>query len=120
MDCPSYRRSGPASLYWRFEMEKKRQYGERVRQIELGSFTPIVLSTYRGMGPEASTLFRRLAGLIANKKEQRYSLVITCLRTRLSVLLLRSALMCLRGTRQSRVARSGLNQPLNPEMACND
>ena len=44
-DCPSYRRSGPASLYRRFEMEKKRQYEERVRQIDLGNFTPIVLST---------------------------------------------------------------------------
>ena len=101
-------------------MEKKRQYDERVRQIELGSFTPIVLSTYGGMGPEASTFFRRLAGLIANKKDQRYSLVITWLRTRLSVLLLRSALMCLRGTRHRRVARSGLNQPFNPEVACHD
>ena len=94
-DCPSYRLSQPASLYRRFEREKKRQYGERVRQVELGSFTPIVLSSLGGMGPEDTTFFRRLACLLAEKNTQPFSVVMGWLRTRLCTLLLQSSMICL-------------------------
>ena len=39
-DCPSYLSTAVPALYMRFEKEKKRQYGQRVREVELGSFTP--------------------------------------------------------------------------------
>ena len=79
--------------------EKKRHYNERVLQVENGSFTPLVFSVYGGMGQECQHFFRRLCGLIADKRDQRVSEVTTWLRTKTSFALLRSALMCIRGTR---------------------
>ena len=45
-----------------FEREKKLQYVQRVREVEIGSFTPIVFFSPREMGAEAQTFFRRVAG----------------------------------------------------------
>ncbi len=119
-DCPSYRSSSVKSLFRRFEKEKKRQYGQRTRQVELGSFTPIVLSTYGGMGPEAAMFFRRLACLLAEKKKLEYSMVVRWLRTRLSALLLRSALICLRGTRHRRTGPERRGELSSIEVASHD
>ena len=38
------------SVYRKHEMEKKRHYGQRVREIERGVFTPFVFSSRGGMG----------------------------------------------------------------------
>ena len=35
------------------EKEKKRQYNERILQVEHGTFTPLVMSTTGGMGHES-------------------------------------------------------------------
>ena len=59
------------------EKEKKRHYNERVLQVENGSFTPLVFSVYGGMGRECQHFFRRLCGLIANKRDHRVSEVTT-------------------------------------------
>ena len=37
------------------------QYEERVREIEHGSFSPLVFSTAGGMGPIATTVYKRIA-----------------------------------------------------------
>ena len=37
------------------EQEKKRAYEERVREVEHGSFAPLVFSISGGMGPIATT-----------------------------------------------------------------
>ena len=52
------------------ENEKKNSYLERVIQVEKASFTPIVLSTYGGVGPEADRHHKRIATLIAEKKRE--------------------------------------------------
>ena len=57
--------------YRRQEMAKKREYGQRVREVERGVFTPLVLSTNGGMGKEAATFYRRLADMIAQKRQHR-------------------------------------------------
>jgi len=41
-NAPSYLRTRPASLFWRHELEKKREYGGRIRSVECGSFIPLV------------------------------------------------------------------------------
>ena len=43
------------------EKEKKRQYNERVLEVEHGSFTPLVFSSNGGMGRECSTFYKRLS-----------------------------------------------------------
>ena len=91
--------SSMSKCYRKHELDKKREYEERVREIEHGSFSPLVLSTAGGMGPIATTVYKRIASLIADKRQEPYSTTLFWLRCKLSFSLLRSAIMCLRGTR---------------------
>jgi len=101
-NAQSYRRVPLASMYHRQEREKQRQYEQRVREVELGSFTPLVFSTTGGMAKTTTVAYKRLASLLAVKRDQPYSLVLSWLRCNLSFSLLRSAITCLRGARSSR------------------
>ena len=42
------------SCYRQHETEKRRQYDERVHEVEGGSFAPLVFATSGGMGRQAS------------------------------------------------------------------
>lgn len=83
----------------RNEQEKCRQYEERIQGVDQGSFTPLVFTTSGGMGARAQCFYARLAEVMAEKKQQPRSSVVAWMRCRLSFSLLRSALVCLRGTR---------------------
>ena len=54
----------------------KIKYGQRVREVERGVFTPLVFSTNGEMGKEATTFYRRLADMIAQKRQYPYSVVM--------------------------------------------
>ena len=86
-------------MYKTHEREKKRTYNERIIQVEKGSFTPIVVSTFGGMGQEAERYHKRLAELIAEKRNESYSHVVNYIRTRLRFCLLKSVLTSIRGVR---------------------
>ena len=90
-----------SSCYRKNENEKKRQYEERVRNVEHGTFTPLVFSAAGGMGPITTTFYKRLASLLSEKLHQSYNQTILWLRCSLSFSLLRSVIMCLRGARSS-------------------
>ena len=45
-NCPSYVNKSVTKVYEEHEKAKKREYNERVIQVEKGSFTPIVFSTF--------------------------------------------------------------------------
>ena len=79
----------------------RNQYGNRVREIEHGVFTPLVFTSTGGMGREATTFYKRLADLLATRWGQPYSTTIRWLRCRMSFALLRSAILCIRGSRSS-------------------
>ena len=81
------------------EKEKKRSYNERVLQVENGTFTPLVFSVFGGMGEECKVFFKRLSSMISEKRNENLASVSSWIRTRTSFALLRSALMCLRGSR---------------------
>ena len=85
--------------YINHENIKKNAYGERVLNVEHGSFTPIIFSTTGGAGPEADKHHKRIAELISMKKKEEYSNVINYIRTRLRFNLLRSILVAVRGER---------------------
>ena len=51
-DCASQVNSSIPCILKKHEEEKKRQYNERVMQIEQGTFTPLVFTTTGSMGPE--------------------------------------------------------------------
>ena len=98
----SYRSTAVSSLYKRFEREKQRMYEQRVRDVEMSLFTPLVFSTFGGMGMAATTVFKRLASLIADQRNQPYSAMMAWIRCSISFSLLRSAVTCLRGARSHR------------------
>ena len=94
---------GSITTYRKHEQEKRWQYGERVREVERSSFSPLIFSSSGGMGQAASSVYKRLASLIcSNKWCQQYSVTMGWLRIVLCFALLRSAIMCLRGNRVSR------------------
>jgi len=72
-------------------------YEQHVRDVEMGSFTPLLFSTFGGMGVAATTVFKRLASLIAAQRDQPYSSVMSWVRYSISFSLLRSAITCLHG-----------------------
>ena len=84
------------------ENDKKWLYPRRVLDVEHGSFTPLVFTTTGGMGKECIRYHSRLAELIAAKKGKHYSKTISWIHARTSFALLRSAPVCLRGSRVKR------------------
>ena len=63
----TYRNMTLQSCYHRLEAGKRREYQDRILNVEHGSFSPLIFSTAGGMGPTASVVFRRLASLLSAK-----------------------------------------------------
>ena len=84
------------------EDEKKRKYAPRIIEVENGTFTPLVFTTTGGMSQECQWYHSRLAELISSKKQGNYATTVTWIRTKVSFAILRTALVCLRGTRSWR------------------
>ena len=82
--------------------KKKRHYNQRVIEVEHGSFGPLVFSPYGGCGREAERFLTELAQKVSEKKQMCYSIAISWLRAKLSFNLLRSAVLCIRGSRTLR------------------
>ena len=97
----SYQNTELPRLYRQHERAKKSKYARRVAEIEHGCFTPLVFTTSGGMAPEATTFFRRLAGLVSEKRGSSYSATMNWIRCCLSFSLLRSSLLCIRGSRST-------------------
>ena len=98
----SYQTKSLASLFKSFENAKKREYVERVTEVEHGSFTPLVFSSCGGAGAEATIAIKRIASLLAAKRRESYSKIISWMRCSLAFSLARSAIRCLRGSRSIR------------------
>ena len=75
---------------------------ERVMEIEQGKLTPLVFTTTGGMADECVKYHSRLAELIASKKGESYSSEISWLRAKVSFAIVRSVILCLRGSRYRR------------------
>ena len=99
--APSNSSSSLSSTFRKHEKIKHRAYGQRVREVEHATFTPIVLAATGGLAHEATVFYKRLASLLAKKWGDDYSVVLGWLRCCLSFSLLRSAIQCIRGARSS-------------------
>ena len=95
----SYLNQPLATTYNSLEKSKKGKYNERILNVEHGTFTPLILSCFGGMGTEAKRFFNRLGVKVTEKRNEEISCTISLLRTKLSFSLLRSALLCIRGSR---------------------
>ena len=112
----SNRQSSLQATYKRHEQEKKRQYDQRVREIEHSTFAPLVFSVTGGMGRAATTCYKRLAAMISEKKSVTYNKTISWIRCKLSFSLLRATIMAIRGTRSS-INQGALREPITLQYA---
>ena len=101
-NAPSYRNQDISNLFSKHEREKKREYNQRVLEVENSVFTPLVFSTSGGMSKECTVFYKRLADLLSKKKDEPYSVTMGWLRCRLNFALLRSSILCVRGSRSSK------------------
>ena len=83
-----------SGMYKKHEREKKREYGARIREVEHGCFTPLVLSSTGGLGREATIAFKRIASRLSTKWDRPYPSVLSWIRCSLSFSLLRSSIRC--------------------------
>ena len=100
-NAPCYRSRDLASVCKQHESAKNREYNQRIQNVMHGVFTPLVFTTTGSMGREGTTFYKHLADMLSHKQEKPYSVVMGWLRCRLSFAILRSSIMCLRGTRSS-------------------
>ena len=90
--APSNSSTSLSSTFKKHENIKRRAYGQRVREIEHASFTPIVLTATGGLAHEATIFYKRLAALLSTKWVSNYSAVMGWLRCCQSFSLLCSAI----------------------------
>ena len=86
------------TILMKHEKEKKRSYNSHIMNVEHRTFTLLVFSVLGAEGPETSSFHRYIATKIASKTEERYEKVLSLIRCKLSFLILKSALMCIRGS----------------------
>jgi hypothetical protein len=87
------------SIHKTHELEKRRAYNQRILNVEQGSFTPLVFSAVGGQAYECQRFYNQLATLISEKRGELKSQTMTFIRCKINFSLLRSALLCVRGTR---------------------
>ena len=81
------------------ENQKKREYGERIQQVEHGSFTPLVFCSFGGMSVECSKFYKHVSEKISEKRDIPYSVATSWIRTKLSFSLVKTANLCIRGSK---------------------
>ena len=95
--APSYYNQKLSSTY-KHEQKKRLEYGQQVREIEPGSFTPLVCTTTGSTAPEATVFLKRMASMLAEKRGEQYSTTIALLRCITGFCLLRSSLRYMRAS----------------------
>ena len=98
----TYANSSMLASHRQNENEKKRQYNERILQVEHGSFTPLVFSCMGGMAKECSMFYKRLSEEIAEKQKCDVLSMYALIKAKLNFSLIRTANLCIRGTRDPR------------------
>ena len=88
-----------ATIFKEQENEKKRKYNQRVIDVEMGTFTPLVFGTNRGMGLDCQNFLRTLANKLSSKNNEPYASVISWLRIQHWLAILRALHRCIRGSR---------------------
>ena len=88
-----------SSILRKHEQEKKRNYNKRIIQVEHGTLTPLVFTTSGAMGHECQKFHKELAVKISVKNGDRYDDVMRYIRVKISFLILKAQLLCLRGSR---------------------
>ena len=81
-----------------------RAYNERILKLENGSFVLLIFSIAGGMGKMSRTFIKLMCSKISTKKDEQYNDVLNLFRckVKLSFLISRMAILCIRGLRSLR------------------
>ena len=101
-DCSSQVTSPVKSVLRKHELEKKRNYNQRIIQVEHGTLTPLIFTTSGAMGHECQKFHKTLAEKISVKNGDKYEDIMRYIRLKFSFLVLKATLLCLRGSRTIR------------------
>ena len=96
VNAESQKKKDTSAIFKSHEVAKKREYLQRIVDVENGSFTPLIFGTNGGVGNECQKFLSSLASQLAEKTDETYSSVVTWLRTRLSFEIVRSAILCVK------------------------
>ena len=99
VNAASFRNLGQEQILKNQESKKKRNYNQRIMEVEGGSFTPLLFGTNGPIRKECSTFISNLATKLSAKRNEQYANIVDWIRTRYSVSLLRATLLCVRGSR---------------------
>ena len=92
---------------------EKHHCNRRIMEVDQGSFTPLVFTLNGGMAGECKVFYSRLAMLLSSKRGVEKFQVTTWIRTKINFALLRSMILCLRG---SRTTSSGIKESIDIEL----
>lgn len=70
--------------------------------VEHATFTPLVLTTTSGMAKDYSRYHASLAELLATKKREDYATTMSRIKTKVSLAIVSSPLLCLQSSRKAR------------------
>ena len=98
VNAESQRHMDTPTIFHKHEQEKKRHYNQRCMD-QNATFTPLVFGTNGGVGKECSMFLKTLAEKLSEKRNEDYNITMNWLRTKLSFEVLKSALLCVRGSR---------------------
>ena len=99
VDAASHRDKPIDTVVKEQEQKKKREYNARILEVEHSTFTPIILTTKGAMGKECQIYHKSLAEKLSIKSGDRYEEVTRLMRVKLSFIVLKAALTCIRGSR---------------------
>ena len=84
-------------------MKRERHYNTRIMEVDQHSLTPIVFTVAGGIESEGRAFYSRPATLLSLKKVIEKSKVMSWIQSKVNFTLLRSMLLCFRGSRQKLV-----------------
>ena len=96
--CAQQLANDPKCLLLETQEGMKRVYEQWVWEVEHSTFAPVIFSATGGMRLTAAVVFKRLAGMIADRSNQQYCTKLGTIRCQFSFSLLQSAIMCLKGS----------------------
>ena len=79
-------------------------------EVEQATFTPLVFTTTGGIAQKSQVYHKRLVELLSTKKGEDYSSTMSWIRNRISFAILRTSLLCLRGSRSMRRVNLNLKE----------
>ena len=99
--APSNGNQSLQATYRIHKRQKKWAYDQQIREIEHGSFTPLVMSAMGGISAAGNVCIKRIASLLTGKWDLPYSCTLSRIRCKLEFSLLRSAIQYISGSRSS-------------------